>query len=87
MLRDSVNYRCLINENLADEKWIQKVCTKNESVTSTLSIVGVLKNELKSYRMLDDYCKTGAIGRLSWINYTTIIEPLLNSEGVNVVSL
>lgn len=86
LFRDIKTHRCLIAENLADQKWIEEVCVKNKSVTSTLSIVGALKNELRSYRTLEDFCNNGAIGRLSWINYTTIIEPLLNSEGVNMVS-
>lgn len=86
LLRD-VSHKCLINENLADEKWLQDICVNNKSVISKLSIVGVLKNELKSYRTFDDYCKIGAIGRFSWINYTKIIEPLLNSAGVDMVNL
>lgn len=84
-LFQDTSHRCLITENLADQKWIEEICVTNKSVTSTLSIVSVLKNELKTYRTLEDFCQTGAVGRLSWINYNTIIEPLLNSKGVNMV--
>ncbi|XP_063704835.1 uncharacterized protein LOC134834185 [Culicoides brevitarsis] len=77
--------KCAIEENLADPVWLHEICqkTQKESLES-VSIVGVVQNDFKTYRTLENYCEHGTIGRLSWINYTKIIEPILNSRRVKV---
>uniref|UniRef100_A0A336MNF1 CSON004157 protein n=1 Tax=Culicoides sonorensis TaxID=179676 RepID=A0A336MNF1_CULSO len=84
LYRNPSNPNCSIQENLADEKWLQELCDKNLTQSKDLTIISVLNNEFKSGRKFEDFCKVGAIGRLSWINYTKIIEPLLNSKTVNM---
>lgn len=76
---------CLIEENLAELEFLDELC-KNGNVNKALSIIAEYKSTFESYRVLDDYCRVGHVGRLSWIKYKHVSEKLLNSKTVNMVS-